>query len=77
MANLGVVLTVQMCIDCLASIADNIPDTVADATAGVALVLAGAAEAGPHVVGFVPADCDCGCGCGEMMDSSGDRDGRQ
>ena len=40
---------------CLASVADDIPDTVANATPRVALVLAGAAEAGPHVAGFVPA----------------------
>ena len=57
-----------MCNVCLASIAHNIPDTVADATSIIALVLAGAAEAGPHVVTLVPTDCDCG---------RGDRDGRQ
>ena len=53
---------------CLASIADDVSDTVPDATAIIALVLAGAAEAGPHVVRFVPVDCECG---------RGDRDGRQ
>ena len=74
MVNLGVVLTVQMCIDCLASVADDIPNTVADATSRVALVLAGAAEAGPHVVTLVPEDCDCGYGDGWM---DGWMDGRQ
>ena len=54
MANLENVLTIQMCNVCLASVADDVADTVADATARVALVLDGAAEAGPHVVRLVP-----------------------